>query len=293
MGVSTSSAGTCPGRRTFTSCAALAHGWSTHGRPGNGTRRYRSPPPGPASNTSSSSRYAESQDHAGVGGGDRAGRGGPPPRGWGAAPPFPRRVVLEQRAQEGISWPIDRTAAPNPPDESMPTAPSSPRAQTWLAGCIRHQDLPAGAPEAVIEINGRPFKALLDSGSDVSLVQAQILPPRSETKSLLPITCVHGDTRQVPARRVTISASPGSWPVEVGIMKDLPMPVLLGRDWPGFEALLTAATQPASPRGGRRGRRAARKPRRRPVLLASDSGRDGESPSQNPNVFYDVFQQVT
>ncbi len=76
-------------------------------------------------------------------------------------------------------------------------------------------------------------------------------------------------------------------------MKDLPVPVLLGRDWPGFEALLTAATQPASPRGGRRGRRAAKKPRRQPVLLASDSGRDGESPSQNPNVFYDVFQQVT
>ncbi len=76
-------------------------------------------------------------------------------------------------------------------------------------------------------------------------------------------------------------------------MKDLPVPVLLGRDWPGFEALLTAATQPASPRGGRRGRRAARKPRRRPVLLASDSGRDGESPFQNPNVFYDVFHQVT
>ncbi len=43
------------------------------------------------------------------------------------APPFPRRVVLEQRAPEGISRPIDRTAAPNPPDESMPTASSSPR----------------------------------------------------------------------------------------------------------------------------------------------------------------------
>ncbi len=166
------------------------------------------------------------------------------------APPFPRRVVLEQRG--------------------------------W-----------SGAPEAMIKINGRPFKALLDSGSAVSLVQAQILPPRSKTKSRLPITCVHGDTRQVPARRVTISAAPGSWPVEVGIMKDLPVPILLGRDWPGFEALLTAATQPASPRGGRRGRRAAKKPCRRPVLLASDSGRGGESPSQNPNVFYDVFQQVT
>ncbi len=85
-------------------------------------------------------------------------------------PPFPRRVVPEQRAPEGISRPIDRTAAPEPQDESMPTAPSPPKARTWLAGCVLHQELPVGAPEAEIRINGRPFKALLDSGSAVSLV---------------------------------------------------------------------------------------------------------------------------
>ncbi len=38
--------------------------------------------------------------------------------------PFPWRVAPEQRVPEGISWPIDRTAAPEPQDESMPTAPS-------------------------------------------------------------------------------------------------------------------------------------------------------------------------
>ncbi len=146
------------------------------------------------------------------------------------APPFPRRVVPEQRAPEGISRQIDRTAGPNPPDESMPTAPPSPHARTWLAGCVLHQDLPTGAPEAMIKINGRPFKALLDSGSAVSLIQAQILPPRSETKFRLPITCVHGETRQVPTRRMTISAAPGSWPVEVSIMKDLPVPIQTGQD---------------------------------------------------------------
>ncbi len=80
------------------------------------------------------------------------------------APPFPRRVVPEQRVPEGISRQIDRTAGPNPPDESMPTAPPSPHARTWLAGCVLHQDLPTGAPEAMIKINGRPFKALLDFG---------------------------------------------------------------------------------------------------------------------------------
>ncbi len=137
----------------------------------------------------------------------------------------------------------------------MPTAPSSPKARTWWAGCVVHQELPKGAPTAKIKINGWPFKAVLDSGSAISLVQPKILPPPYETKTVLPITCVHGDTREVPVRRVTISATPGSWPVEVGLVKDVPVTVLLGRDWPGFEALLSNATQPASPRGGRRGRR--------------------------------------
>ncbi len=69
--------------------------------------------------------------------------------------------------------------------------------------------------------------------------------------------------------------------------------MLLGRDWPGFDALLSHATQPASPRGGRHGRRPTKRPSRRPVLLASDIGRDGESPSFSTNLFYDVYQQVS
>ncbi len=55
--------------------------------------------------------------------------------------------------------------------------------------------------------------------------------PPYETKTVLPITCVHGDTRELPVRRVTISAVLGSWPIEVGLVKDLPVTVLLGRDW--------------------------------------------------------------
>ncbi|KAL1252714.1 hypothetical protein QQF64_017407 [Cirrhinus molitorella] len=100
--------------------------------------------------------------------------------------------------------------------------------------------------------------ALLDSGSTVSLAQAAILQPRQDSKALLPITCVHGDTRHVPARRVTITAAAGSWPVELGIIEDLPVPLLLGKDWPGFDQLLHRSTQPASSTGSRQRRRAGR-----------------------------------
>ncbi len=76
-------------------------------------------------------------------------------------------------------------------------------------------------------------------------------------------------------------------------MKDLPVPVLIGRDWPGFDRLLASFTQPANPGRGRHKRAPTKRHHQRPVILASDSGRDGESPSQNPNLFLDVFQQVT
>ncbi len=209
------------------------------------------------------------------------------------APPFPRRVVQERRAPEGTQRPLSRPGPPSPRDEPMPTeAPPGP-ARTWLAGCIIHRDLPAGAPEVDVRVNGRRTRAILDSGSAVSLVKSHLLSPRSEYKTFLPITCVHGDTRQVPARKVTISAGPGTWPIEVGVMKNLPVPVLIGRDWPGFDLLLATTTQPASPPQDRRRRRPRKGPCQRPVLLASDSGREGESPSQNTNLFYDVFQQVS
>ncbi|KAL0149743.1 hypothetical protein M9458_054933 [Cirrhinus mrigala] len=99
----------------------------------------------------------------------------------------------------------------------------APPTRNWLAGCIVHSDLPIGAPEVEVKINGKPFRALLDSSSAVSLVRSHLLPPRGESKALRPITCVHGETRQVPARRVTTSAAPGTWPMELGQMKDLPV----------------------------------------------------------------------
>ncbi len=131
----------------------------------------------------------------------------------------------------------------------MPTEPPRSTNRAWLAGCVVHCDPPPEAPRVEVEVNGWLYPAILDSSSAVSLVQSTVVHPRRGTKACLSITCVHGDTRQVPARRVTITAASGSWPVEVGIIKDLSVPVLIGRDWPGFDCLLTAAMQPVSPAG--------------------------------------------
>ncbi|KAL1250905.1 hypothetical protein QQF64_018701 [Cirrhinus molitorella] len=209
------------------------------------------------------------------------------------APPFPRRVNPERRPPEGTQRPVSRPAAPGVQDEPMPTEAPRPPNRAWLAGCAVHREPPSGALETEVKINGHPFQALLDTGSAVSLVHPAVLSPRADSKARLPITCVHGDTFQVPARRVTISASPGAWAVEVGVVKDLPVPVLLGRDWPGLDRLLAAASQPVSAAGGRRRRPRPKKTGRRRVLMASDHPQSGESPSQNTNLYFDVFQQVT
>ncbi|XP_043090612.1 uncharacterized protein LOC122341316 [Puntigrus tetrazona] len=84
------------------------------------------------------------------------------------------------------------------------------------------------APKIPIGLNGQKFSALLDSGSTISLVQSRLLPPRMEPRKQLPLTCVHGDTRKVSTRLITVTTAGGSWPLEVGLVRDLPVPIILG-----------------------------------------------------------------
>ncbi len=93
------------------------------------------------------------------------------------APPFPRRVSQERRTPEGISRPVSRPAVPGPQDEPMPTEPPRSPNRAWLAGCIVHRDPPPEAPRVKVKVNGRPYQAVLDSGSAVSLVQPTVFSP--------------------------------------------------------------------------------------------------------------------
>lgn len=103
-------------------------------------------------------------------------------------------------------------------------------------------------PSRMVKLDGNPVWAMLDSGSAVTLVQPTLVKPQPKQKSQLPLTCVHGDTDYVPVR---ISAEPGTWARELGIVQDLPVLLLLGQDWPGFEKLLlTSRTPGRSARNG-------------------------------------------
>ncbi|KAL0148578.1 hypothetical protein M9458_056125 [Cirrhinus mrigala] len=157
------------------------------------------------------------------------------------APPYPRRVAQDRRTPEGTGRPMSRPVAPPIRDEPMPTDEPEPQPRAWLAGCTLHQEPPAVAPEVQVKVNGRTHRALLDSGSAVSLVQPRVISRPFEAKTYLSVTCVHANTRQ---------------------------------------------------KGSHRGRKPARR-RHLPALATADSGRDGESPSQNTNLFYNVFQQMS
>lgn len=98
--------------------------------------------------------------------------------------------------------------------------------------------------------------------------------------------------RNVPACQVTILASPRTWQLEVGIVKDLPVPVLLGRDWPGFDQLMVSMTQPATKPPARRRRRVEQNGGRQPVLLATESDGEGEC-NNSTNMYMNLFQQIT
>lgn len=174
------------------------------------------------------------------------------------------------------------------PDEPMPTDPNPPVGRAWMAGCNVHNNVPDSAPEREVRINGRRVRAVLDTGSSVSWVQPHILGPDRPGRALLPITCVHGDTKYVPACTVSVSAAPGTWLIEVGVIKDLAVPLLLGRDWKGLDQLLRRP-EPVH----RKGPPCPRKSCGHPAYLPSESERAGESTNNHLEIFSDLFQQVS
>ncbi len=110
--------------------------------------------------------------------------------------PFPRRVGQERRAPEGTPRHMSRPAAPSPRDEPMPTEPPTPPARTWLAGCIVHRDLPTGAPETKVKVNGKLFRTILYSGIYENSSNPELFPPLCPLRGFIRIICLGQNTLQ-------------------------------------------------------------------------------------------------
>lgn len=77
-----------------------------------------------------------------------------------------------------------------------------------------------------------------------------------------------------PQHRVVLAAEPSSWRLEVGVIRELPVPLLLGTDCPELDQQFAPSTA-ASTRS--KGRQLKPRPSLLPALLAAESEREGES----------------
>uniref|UniRef100_A0A3B1KDF6 Gypsy retrotransposon integrase-like protein 1 n=1 Tax=Astyanax mexicanus TaxID=7994 RepID=A0A3B1KDF6_ASTMX len=186
--------------------------------------------------------------------------------------------------------PRPREPARSPQDEPMPTepepSPSRPQGpKAWLAGCRLHGMERGTAPTRLLCLDGRKVEAILDTGSTVTLARPTAFPWLHPGPESIQLSCVHGDQRQVPTARVHLGQRSRNWELSIGLVPDLPVPLLVGRDYPNFdEELRGKPERRMTPR-----RRRKRRPVAPRALAASahsgssEPASEGEhSPPSNP-----------
>ncbi len=81
--------------------------------------------------------------------------------------------------------------------------------------------------------------ALIDTGSTQTLVQCRYVSPHSICSTeTIPICCAHGDERHYPTADVYIKVQGQTYLLNVGVIDNLPFPVILGDDLPVLIDLL-------------------------------------------------------
>ncbi|XP_048100896.1 uncharacterized protein LOC125295597 [Alosa alosa] len=120
----------------------------------------------------------------------------------------------------------------NPATSGAVQAPGGARNQpeSWMA-----QERPPTCP---VTVNHHDVEALLDSGSRVTLVHKDLVDSSYLTPGkVLPVSCVHGDTRDYPTTELAMTTTRGTILTTAGVVDSLPVPVLIGRDCPAFHQL--------------------------------------------------------
>nr|XP_042696181.1 uncharacterized protein LOC122172154 [Chrysemys picta bellii] len=90
-----------------------------------------------------------------------------------------------------------------------------------------------------VKINGAETTALVDSGSAITLILGKLVKSSQLLQAKrVAVTCVHGAVSHYPTIPVEIEVQGNPIEVTVGVVPKLPYPVVIGRDYPGFDNLL-------------------------------------------------------
>ncbi|CAM5105033.1 unnamed protein product [Natator depressus] len=89
-----------------------------------------------------------------------------------------------------------------------------------------------------IRLGGTAVKGLVDSGCGYTLVwEDQVRITDLDRHLLVHVSCVHGETSVYSMAEVGLEVQGQRARLQVGMVKDLPWHVILGRDWVGYSAL--------------------------------------------------------
>ena len=90
-----------------------------------------------------------------------------------------------------------------------------------------------------VQVHGKEFQALVDSGSDQTLVHQECIAyDIVQNNNCIPVRCVHGDEKLIPTADVYLKVQDQTYLMTVGVADNLPFPVVLGRDLPVLPDLL-------------------------------------------------------
>ncbi|XP_077962421.1 uncharacterized protein LOC144410313 isoform X1 [Gasterosteus aculeatus] len=90
-----------------------------------------------------------------------------------------------------------------------------------------------GAATVPVRVGNQDTSALIDSGSVVTLIRPEWA--EGEEGPRIEVTCVHGDLKAYPTRWIQVCTPRGSFSIRAGLVPDLPVPMIIGRDCPIFE----------------------------------------------------------
>jgi len=80
---------------------------------------------------------------------------------------------------------------------------------------------------------------MIDTGSNQTIVKAHLIPKSAIMQEDTVIThCIHGHNKTYPTADIDIEIEGQEYLVTVGVLEDLPYPMLLGKDIPGLVYVL-------------------------------------------------------